>query len=74
MYNQSLPHLLGGVRSPALVLWGDDDRIVPISAGHAYAKALRNATLHTIAACGHFAEMEKPAEVAKLAIDFINAN
>ncbi|MGE0222429.1 MAG: alpha/beta fold hydrolase, partial [Acetobacteraceae bacterium] len=60
MYNQTLPHLLGGVRTPALVVWGDDDRIVPISAGQAYVKALRNATMTTVAQCGHFAEMEKP--------------
>ncbi len=73
MYSQTLPHLLGGVRTPALVIWGDDDKIVPISAGHAYTKALRNATMTTIAECGHFAEMEKPAEVAKLVTDFINA-
>ena len=26
MYSQTLPHLLGGVRTPALVVWGDDDR------------------------------------------------
>jgi len=74
MYNQTLPHLLGGVRSPALVIWGDDDQIVPISAGHAYTKALRNATMTTVAQCGHFAEMEKPNEVAKLTSDFIAAN
>ena len=37
MYNQSLPHLLGGVRAPALVVWGDDDKIVPSSAGERYA-------------------------------------
>ena len=35
--------------------------------------ALRNATMTTIADCGHFAEMEKPTEVTKLVIDFINA-
>ena len=73
MYSQTLPHLLGGVRAPALVIWGDDDRIVPISAGKAYTGALRNATMTTVAACGHFAEMEKPAEVAKLVTDFISA-
>ncbi len=60
MYSQTLPHLLGGVRTPALIIWGDDDQIVPISAGQAYAKALHDATLTTIPACGHFAEMEKP--------------
>lgn len=71
MYSQTLPHLLGGVRTPALVIWGDDDRIVPLSAGHAYARALRDATLTTIPGCGHSAEMEKPEIVAKLASDFI---
>jgi pimeloyl-ACP methyl ester carboxylesterase len=71
MYSQTLPYLLGGVRSPALILWGDDDKIVPISAGQAYARALREATFTTIPDCGHFAEMEKPDTVAKLALDFI---
>ncbi|MDR3536207.1 MAG: alpha/beta hydrolase [Acetobacteraceae bacterium] len=74
MYSQTLPHLLGGVRAPALVIWGDDDRIVPISAGRAYVQALRNATMTTVAGCGHFAEMEKPEELAKLVTDFITAN
>jgi len=74
MYSQTLPHLVGGIRAPALVIWGDDDRIVPISAGHAYTKALRNATMTTIANCGHFAEMEKPDEVAKLVTNFLASN
>jgi len=74
MYSQTLPHLLGGVRTPALIVWGDDDRIVPISAGKAYTAALQNATMTTVANCGHFAEMEKPDEVAKLVTDFVNAN
>jgi pimeloyl-ACP methyl ester carboxylesterase len=72
MYNQTLPHLLGGVRTPALIIWGDDDRIVPLSAGQAYARALSGATLTTIPACGHFAEMEKPDAVAKLAVEFLS--
>lgn len=74
MYSQTLPHLLGGVRSPALVIWGDDDRIVPISAGHAYVRALRQATLATIPECGHFAEMEKPDVAATLVTDFLLKN
>jgi len=47
MYSQTLPYLLGGVRAPALVVWGDDDKIVPRSAGEtlcgpAAAGAARN--------------------------------
>jgi pimeloyl-ACP methyl ester carboxylesterase len=74
MYSQTLPHLLGGVRTPALIIWGDDDRIVPLSAGQAYARALSGASLTTIPACGHFAEMEQPDAVAKLTIDFLSRN
>jgi pimeloyl-ACP methyl ester carboxylesterase len=74
MYSQTLPYLLGGVTTPALVVWGDDDRIVPISAGKAYVQALKNATMTTIAGCGHFVEMEKPEELTKLVMNFITTN
>jgi pimeloyl-ACP methyl ester carboxylesterase len=74
MYSQTLPYLLGGVRTPALVVWGDDDRHVPRSAGDAYVKALRNARLEVIPACGHYVDMEKPDELARLVTTFVNAN
>ncbi|HWB50294.1 MAG TPA: alpha/beta hydrolase [Stellaceae bacterium] len=74
MYNASLPHLLGGVRAPSLVVWGDDDRIVPKSAGEVYAKALPKARFETVAACGHCVEMEQPDALAKLVTAFIEEN
>jgi pimeloyl-ACP methyl ester carboxylesterase len=39
MYSQTLPHLLGAVRAPALVVWGDDDKVVPRSAAKRYLEA-----------------------------------
>jgi pimeloyl-ACP methyl ester carboxylesterase len=71
MYSQSLPHLLGGVRAPALVVWGDHDGVVPRSAGEVYAKQLRRARLEIVRACGHCVEMEKPAELTALVADFV---
>jgi pimeloyl-ACP methyl ester carboxylesterase len=47
---------------------------VPRSAGEAYVKALRNARLEVVAACGHYVDMEKPDELAKLVTTFVNAN
>jgi pimeloyl-ACP methyl ester carboxylesterase len=73
MYSQTLPYLLGGVRAPALVVWGDDDRIVPRSAADVYVGALRDARLEIVPECGHFAEMEKPDEVAAVVTSFLNA-
>jgi pimeloyl-ACP methyl ester carboxylesterase len=69
MYSQTLPHLLGGVRAPALVVWGDDDRVVPLSAGRRYAELLPNARLEIVPRCGHFVEMERPDELARLIRD-----
>jgi pimeloyl-ACP methyl ester carboxylesterase len=74
MYSPTLPHLLGGVRAPALVVWGDDDKIVPRSAGEVYAKSLPNARFETIAACGHCADMEQPDALARLVTSFIEEN
>jgi pimeloyl-ACP methyl ester carboxylesterase len=74
MYSQTLPHLLGGIRTPALLVWGDDDRHVPVSAAQVWTKALRNARLEMVPACGHFVDMEKPDQLAKLVTGFVNSN
>jgi pimeloyl-ACP methyl ester carboxylesterase len=71
MYSQTLAHLLGAVRAPALLVWGDDDKIVPLSAGRRYAEALPNAELQTVKACGHCVDMEKPGELARLVTSFL---
>jgi pimeloyl-ACP methyl ester carboxylesterase len=71
MYSQTLPHLLGNVQAPALVVWGDHDGVVPRSAGEIYAKQLRRARLEIVRASGHCVDMEKPAELAWLISDFV---
>jgi pimeloyl-ACP methyl ester carboxylesterase len=71
MYSQTLPHLLGSVRVPALVVWGDDDKVVPQSAAGVYAKALPNAKLEVVKSCGHCVDMEQPEALAKLVTTFI---
>lgn len=72
MYSQTLPHLLGGVRAPSLVVWGDDDKVVPQSAGRLYASRLPDARLEIVKGCGHCVEMEKPDVLATLVTSFVN--
>ena len=72
MYNPTLPHLLGGIATPALVVWGRDDRIVPLECGERYAKALPRARLEIVERAGHFVEMETPDELARLVIAFVS--
>jgi pimeloyl-ACP methyl ester carboxylesterase len=71
MHSLTLRHLLPGVRTPTLVVWGEDDTIVPRNSGEIYARVIPRARLATIPGCGHMPEMEKPAEFAQLVRDFI---
>lgn len=70
MYNPTLPHLLGGVRAPALIVWGRGDRIVPLECGEAYARALPRSRLAVVPGSGHFVDMEQPEALARLIVEF----
>ena len=60
MHNPSLPHLLEGVRGlPTLIVWGRDDRIIPLSAGEAYSQAITGSELLVLDNCGHRPEIEQ---------------
>jgi len=72
MYGPTLPHLLGGVATPTLVVWGRDDRIVPLECGERYAKSLPHARLAMVEGAGHFVDMERPDELVQLVTRFVN--
>ena len=70
MYNPTLPPLLGGVQTDALIVWGRQDRIVPVGVGEQYARALPKSRLSVVEGAGHFLEMEQPEALAKLIVPF----
>jgi pimeloyl-ACP methyl ester carboxylesterase len=72
MYNPTLPHLLGAVAAPTLVVWGRQDRIVPLECGERYAKLLPRARLELVDGAGHLVDMEKPDVLASLVTRFLS--
>ncbi|HEY8839021.1 MAG TPA: alpha/beta fold hydrolase [Dehalococcoidia bacterium] len=66
MFNRRLPPLLAEVKTPALLIWGAEDRIVPPICGDQYARALGSARLERLHGAGHLVEMEEPERVAEL--------
>lgn len=62
---------IGVLRMPALVVWGDDDQIVPDSVGRALADALPHAHFHVLRGCGHLPTLEVPAKCAELFVEFL---
>jgi pimeloyl-ACP methyl ester carboxylesterase len=55
-----------------MIVWGDQDKIVPISTANVWKAALSDARLDVIKNCGHFVDMEQPEVLARLTQDFID--
>ena len=73
MFNPRLPHFLPRASMPTLVVWGREDRIVPVVCGEQYCRLLPSATLHVLDRCGHLPPIEQPDEFAAVVGRFLAA-
>ena len=69
-YSPKLPARLRRVACPTLLLWGEDDKLVPPAYGEAYRKYLPQAQWQTIPRCGHLGMFEKEAEFVEAVTRF----
>jgi len=61
------------IKAPTLLLWGENDRIMPRTYADKFAKGIGgNTAVQIVAGAGHLAELDKPVEVAH-AIDAFTA-
>ena len=60
------------IRTPTLVVWGADDRLIPPAYGEAWARGIPGARLVTIERCGHLPPLECPERFAELTLDFLH--
>jgi pimeloyl-ACP methyl ester carboxylesterase len=61
-YDPKLAARLQRIKCPVLLLWAENDRLVPPAYGTAYKKHLPHAEMQLIPSCGHLAMFEKEAE------------
>jgi len=59
------------IRVPTLLVWGAEDRLLPVRQAHAAAARLPDSRLHVLPECGHCPQMEKPEEFNRLVLDFL---
>jgi 2-hydroxy-6-oxonona-2,4-dienedioate hydrolase len=64
-------HRLGEIKSPALIIWGRDDRFVPMEVALRLLGALPDARLHVFSRCGHWAQWEHADAFNRLVLDFL---
>ncbi len=54
-----------------LILWGQEDKWIPLENGYRFRKEISNSTLVVIPECGHIPQEEHPEVVSKVLLDFI---
>ncbi|REE23634.1 MULTISPECIES: alpha/beta fold hydrolase [unclassified Paraburkholderia] len=64
-------HRLSEIAAPALVIWGRDDRFVPMDVGLRLVWGLPNADFHVFGRCGHWAQWEHAAKFNQMVLEFL---
>jgi pimeloyl-ACP methyl ester carboxylesterase len=63
---------LGAVAVPALVVWGESDRVVDPGYGRAFADAIPGARFELLAATGHVPQIETPEALLRAIAGFVD--
>jgi pimeloyl-ACP methyl ester carboxylesterase len=64
-------HRLTEIEIPTLVVWGMQDRIVPVEAAIGYHRLIAGSRLELFERTGHVPQMERPARFNALLDDFL---
>jgi pimeloyl-ACP methyl ester carboxylesterase len=68
-----LSRKLGSIAAPTLVVWGEDDTIVPLRVGVALAQAIPHARIEVLPHAGHVPMWETPDTWNRLVLSFLSS-
>lgn len=63
-------HRLAEIKAQTLVIWGRNDRFVPLDTGLRLIAGIPNSELHVFNACGHWAQWEHAEKFNRMVLDF----
>ena len=69
---QSVLENLHTISVPTLIIWGRQDRVLPLNHAYVAKDHIPNACLHIIENCGHIINLECPAEFNDVVMHFLN--
>jgi pimeloyl-ACP methyl ester carboxylesterase len=64
---------LARITAPTLLLWGDEDELVPVKYGHEAAAAIPGSQLVVLRGIGHIPSIEAPRDFVRILTDFAAA-
>lgn len=71
LYNPDLHKWLHRITVPTLIVWGDDDKVIPPAYGPAFQKLIPGSRLEIMKDTGHTLQIERADELAALMTSFI---
>ncbi len=63
---------LATIRAPTLVLWGEEDRMIPFANAADYVKAIPGSTLAPLPGVGHIPQEEAPQKSLEIVRRFLD--
>ena len=61
------------INAPVLVIWGQQDRILPVAHARAAEEKIPNTVIHIFDPCGHMPQIERPQEFNTLVLEFLKS-
>jgi 4,5:9,10-diseco-3-hydroxy-5,9,17-trioxoandrosta-1(10),2-diene-4-oate hydrolase len=63
-----------GIRHETLITWGKEDRVQPLDGAFVALNLIKNARLHIIPKCGHWAQVDQKDEFERVTLSFLTAS
>ena len=68
---ERLDGVIGGLLMPVLLVWGEQDQMIPLHIGRNLHRLIPGSKLEIIPQCGHLPAIEKPTEFVKCVSEFL---
>ena len=68
---ERLNEVIGTLSMPSLIVWGEQDEMIPVSVGKRLQQLIPGSRLEIIPQCGHLPALEKPAEFTRCVLEFL---
>ncbi|WP_010479066.1 alpha/beta fold hydrolase [Acaryochloris sp. CCMEE 5410] len=72
-FSQPITERLQTITAPTLIIWGQQDPMVPVSHGQNAAQIMPNARLEIFEECGHWSSIEHPQKFNQVILGFLSS-
>ena len=69
--NPKMPERLWRIKAPTLIIWGENDKLVPLAHAKVYNEKIKNSRLVVIPNCGHLPNFERTEQFVAAIAEFI---